>query len=117
MDILSVALDGQFTANAESRPSHLPQALQDYKNLELDKLDASALQAVHDELAYQILGVCQDIAKSDALRTQLESDKATFEAVVTNLAGHTQRVRRDEIAQFNKKNRRTSRYGKFKWTK
>ncbi|SCU92737.1 LAME_0F01266g1_1 [Lachancea meyersii CBS 8951] len=95
-----------------------PIAVSDLRSKELDSLNDSDLSVVHDQLIDAILTTCRNLREKDALRAQLIADKNTFEDLVTNLIGHTQRLRRDEIAQFNKKNRKSSKYSrKFKWVR
>ncbi|CUS22935.1 LAQU0S07e03532g1_1 [Lachancea quebecensis] len=84
---------------------------------DLEQLDTEALRHVHDNLLDAVLAVCQEIGGTAAVRSELEADKSMYEGLVTNLVGHTQRLRRDEIADFNKKHKRGSKYGKFKWVR
>lgn len=95
-----------------------PRPCNELTALKLDILDANELESIHDELLCVIDRVYHDLREQLALQNELEADKTTFEDVVTNLVGHTQRLRRDEIAAYNKKHGRSSKHGrKFRWVR
>lgn len=70
---------------------------------------------LHDELCNVIDLVVLELRRLEETRLQLEADKKTFERVITNLSGHTQRLQRDEIAHYNKKKSRHNRWHRFSW--
>ncbi|SCU87558.1 LAMI_0D06546g1_1 [Lachancea mirantina] len=93
-------------------------ALEDLLRSIPDQLPSDQLLKLHDQLVFAILHCVNDIRTDLAQQRELENDIRTYEAVVTNLMGHTQRVRRHEIARYNAKHKRTSRYGfNFKWVR
>ncbi|CAR23369.1 Laa2p [Lachancea thermotolerans CBS 6340] len=110
---LSRVCGDKFSANNKSPV----QKIESLEAKDLEQLDTEALRRTHDELLDAVLAVCQEIGGTAAVRSELEADKSMYEGLVTNLVGHTQRLRRDEIADFNKKHRRGSKYGKFKWVR
>ncbi|CAI1809742.1 hypothetical protein SEUBUCD646_0B01100 [Saccharomyces eubayanus] len=85
---------------------HIPQLLAaDYTDM-----DGEALRRYHDRLCQSIDFL---VSKSKSLKKKqqdLLNDKTTFENVVTNLTGHTQRLQRDEIALYNKKRSKKKRF-------
>ncbi|GCE99844.1 hypothetical protein ZYGM_002782 [Zygosaccharomyces mellis] len=69
------------------------------------------LQEYHDKLCQTIDLLLLRLQDAHAEQLNLIKDKTTFENVVTNLTGHTQRLYRDEVAFYNKhKNRRKNRF-------
>ena len=99
-------------AEATQRESlaRIPELLQRSASLE-DEQDS----ALHDELCNVIDLVVAELRGLAETQARLETDKKTFERVITNLSGHTQRLQRDEIAQFNKKKSRHGRWHRFSW--
>lgn len=76
-----------------------------------DKVDD--LQLYHDKLCQSIdllLGRLQELQRQEY---DLIKDKTTFENVVTNLTGHTQRLYRDEVALYNK--HKHKKKNRFSW--
>ncbi|SCV00593.1 LANO_0F07646g1_1 [Lachancea nothofagi CBS 11611] len=101
----------------ERLPTPKPTALE-LKIKDIDSLNEQELSETHDQLIDALLAVCGTIHEIREVRAQLDADKEMFEDLVTNLVGHTQRIRRDEIAKYNKKNKRSLKYGKkFKWVR
>lgn len=70
------------------------------------------LKIHHDTLCHAIDVLFVELRELNKRQLGLVKDKTTFENVVTNLTGHTQRLYRDEIALYNKKVRRKN---KFRW--
>lgn len=66
----------------------------------------------HDKLCNMIDKLVLQLKSIKQEQNELMKDKITFENVVTNLSGHTQRLQRDEIALYNKKMKR-KRKNKF----
>ncbi|SCU84602.1 LAFA_0D10880g1_1 [Lachancea sp. 'fantastica'] len=88
------------------------------RSIDIDSLDTHSLNNAHNQLIDAILTVCQEIRENDINRERLIEEKGTFEDLLTNLIGHTQRLHRDEIAEFNRKKKSGSKYGrKFKWVR
>ncbi|CCC66903.1 hypothetical protein NCAS_0A03450 [Naumovozyma castellii] len=73
------------------------------------------LQEYHDQLCNSIDLLIERLRKLKQNQRDLEKDKTTFENVITNLTGHTQRLQRDEIALYNKKKQKQKRK-MFSWT-
>lgn len=67
------------------------------------EFDHNDLQKYHDELCNAVDSQVIKLKALTTLQQDLLNDKTTFESVVTNLSGHTQRLQRDEIALYNKK--------------
>ena len=85
---------------------HIPQLLM----ADFTSMDEESLRQYHDTLCQSIDFL---VGKSRSLKKQqrdLLKDKTTFENVVTNLTGHTQRLQRDEIALYNKKRNKKKRF-------
>ncbi|CAD6598007.1 XXYS1_4_G0016280.mRNA.1.CDS.1 [Saccharomyces cerevisiae] len=85
---------------------HIPQLLM----ADFTSMDEESLRQYHDTLCQSIDFL---VSKSRSLKKQqrdLLKDKTTFENVVTNLTGHTQRLQRDEIALYNKKRSKKKRF-------
>ncbi|AJQ15678.1 CPA_1a_G0001890.mRNA.1.CDS.1 [Saccharomyces cerevisiae] len=85
---------------------HIPQLLM----ADFTSMDKESLRQYHDTLCQSIDFL---VSKSRSLKKQqrdLLKDKTTFENVVTNLTGHTQRLQRDEIALYNKKRNKKKRF-------
>ncbi|AJP85816.1 BMC_2a_G0002110.mRNA.1.CDS.1 [Saccharomyces cerevisiae] len=85
---------------------HIPQLLM----VDFTSMDEESLRQYHDTLCQSIDFL---VSKSRSLKKQqrdLLKDKTTFENVVTNLTGHTQRLQRDEIALYNKKRNKKKRF-------
>ncbi|CAI4252159.1 BAQ_1a_G0002000.mRNA.1.CDS.1 [Saccharomyces cerevisiae] len=85
---------------------HIPQLLM----ADFTSMDEESLRQYHDTLCQSIDFL---VSKSRSLKKQqrdLLKDKTTFENVVTNLTGHTQRLQRDEIALYNKKRNKKKRF-------
>ncbi|KAG0662456.1 hypothetical protein C6P44_002246 [Monosporozyma unispora] len=68
-----------------------------------DTITTEQLQQYHDELCNLIDSQAIKLKSLNRIQDGLTHDKVTFENVVTNLSGHTQRLQRDEIALYNKK--------------
>lgn len=78
------------------------------------KVDADgALTEYHDALCHAIDVLFVELHKLMEREAALRIDKTTFENVITNLTGHTQRLYRDEVALYNKRIKRRS---KFSWS-
>lgn len=85
---------------------HIPQLL----TADFTDMDEESLRQYHDTLCQSIDFL---VSKSRTLKKKqrdLLKDKTTFENVVTNLTGHTQRLQRDEIALYNKKRSKKKRF-------
>ncbi|EJS44574.1 YBL010C [Saccharomyces arboricola H-6] len=85
---------------------HIPQLL----SANFTNMDEESLRQYHDMLCQSIDFL---VSKSKFLKKKqqdLLKDKTTFENVVTNLTGHTQRLQRDEIALYNKKRNKKKRF-------
>lgn len=70
------------------------------------------LQKYHDQLCHAVDVLFGKLKQLQEQQELLISDKTTFENVVTNLTGHTQRLYRDEVALYNKKLKKRN---KFSW--
>lgn len=81
------------------------------KYLAIDPDNVKDLKGYHDALCHAIDVLFVNLQHLSQKESSLVSDKTTFESVVTNLTGHTQRLHRDEIAFYNKKMRRKSKFG------
>lgn len=66
----------------------------------------------HDQLCNAVDDLFSKLRKLREQHASLLSDKNTFETVVTNLTGHTQRHYRNEVALYNKKIKKRN---KFSW--
>lgn len=88
--------------NSEVPHKEIPDllAISDFSSMTEDKI-----KIVHDQLIDAIGHVLKDISDLNLEEKELLDDKSTFEQVVTNLVGHTQRLRREEIASYKKKNK------------
>lgn len=64
--------------------------------------NAVNLQEIHDKICHAIDVLFAKLAHLQEIQDDLTKDKNTFESVVTNLTGHTQRLYRDEVAFYNK---------------
>ncbi|CAR29489.1 hypothetical protein ZYGR_0AD01710 [Zygosaccharomyces rouxii] len=73
------------------------------------------LQGYHDKLCQSIDLLLIKLQESRAEQIDLVKDKTTFENVVTNLTGHTQRLYRDEVAFYNKHKNKNKRKNRFSW--
>lgn len=73
---------------------------------------ADDLSEYHDALCNAIDVLFVELRQLNDRQAALMSDKDTFESVITNLTGHTQRLYRDEVALYNKRIKKKS---KFKW--
>lgn len=69
----------------------------------------------HDQLCNIIDQLIVELKELKSNEMKLNEDKKTFEHVVTNLSGHTQRLQRDEIALFNKKKHNNNKWHRFSW--
>ncbi|SMN20973.1 similar to Saccharomyces cerevisiae YBL010C Putative protein of unknown function [Maudiozyma saulgeensis] len=69
----------------------------------------------HDMLCNAIDLLILELRSLYERQLELEADKQTYERVITNLSGHTQRLQRDEIAMFNKKKTQYKRWHRFSW--
>lgn len=69
------------------------------------------LREYHDKVCQSIDLLLERLQELHIKQADLVKDKTTFENVVTNLTGHTQRLYRDEVALYNKhKNKRKNRF-------
>ncbi|BAP71157.1 uncharacterized protein YBL010C [Kluyveromyces marxianus] len=75
-------------------------AMQEFSSVPLEKLTV-----VHDQLIDAIEKVQNEINTLKAEERELLKDKETYEELITNLVGHTQRIRREEIAEYKKKHK------------
>lgn len=69
----------------------------------ISTMDRSEFLKYHDQLCQAIDSQVVKMKTLNKCQDDLTHDKVTFENVVTNLSGHTQRLQRDEIALYNKK--------------
>lgn len=69
----------------------------------IDNIIDEKLIEYHDNLCNMIDKLVLQLKLIKQEQIELIKDKITFENVVTNLSGHTQRLQRDEIALYNKK--------------
>ncbi|CEP60493.1 Laa2p LALA0_S01e12156g [Lachancea lanzarotensis] len=99
-------------------PEHASLTVAELRSIDLESLNAASLYNTHNQLIDAILTVCRDIRENEIVRERLIEEKGTFEDLLTNLIGHTQRLHRDEIAEFNRKKKKGFKYGKkFKWVR
>ncbi|KAG0669509.1 hypothetical protein C6P45_003741 [Maudiozyma exigua] len=70
----------------------------------------------HDTLCNAIDLLIVELRSLHEKQLQLETDKQTYERVITNLSGHTQRLQRDEIAMFNRKKSQYKKWHRFSWS-
>ncbi|KAL3231694.1 Uncharacterized protein RNJ44_00229 [Nakaseomyces bracarensis] len=92
----------------EYQEKQIPQLLM----VRPETLPKKELEEYHDQICNAIDALIVALKQLEVRQSNLTSDKTTFENVVTNLTGHTQRLQRDEIALYNKhKNRRK----RFSW--
>ncbi|QLL32933.1 hypothetical protein HG536_0D04550 [Torulaspora globosa] len=70
------------------------------------------LTEYHDALCREIDILLVELRQLNDRQAALMTDKSTFESVITNLTGHTQRLYRDEVALYNKRIKKKSR---FRW--
>lgn len=98
-------------------PVFLHNEVEEQKEKEIPELLATSpgevgnLQEYHDRLCQSIDLLLTKLQESRDEQSDLIKDKTTFENVVTNLIGHTQRLYRDEVAFYNKhKNKRKNRF-------
>lgn len=80
----------------------VPELLDWNKNVN-ESMTSEQLKRYHDELCNMIDLQALKLKALNHIQDDLTHDKVTFENVVTNLSGHTQRLQRDEIALYNKK--------------
>lgn len=69
------------------------------------------LTEYHDALCHAIDVVFVELRELNERRVGLMTDKTTFENVITNLTGHTQRLYRDEVALYNKRIKKRNKFG------
>lgn len=106
------------TYNSPLTPASLQAIQRQTEEKEIPKLLTTRLESVeklqdyHDKLCHAIDVLFVELQQLNKRQSDLEKDKTTFENVVTNLTGHTQRLYRDEIAIYN---RRHKRKNKFSW--
>lgn len=88
---------------------HVPSLLA----VKMDSIQsAKEMEQYHDKLCNAIDALIVTLKQIELQQANLTADKTTYENVVTNLTGHTQRLQRDEIELYNKhKNRRK----RFSW--
>lgn len=80
----------------------VPMLLDWNKNVN-ESMTVEQLKKYHDELCNMIDLQAVKLKALNHVQDNLTHDKVTFENVVTNLSGHTQRLQRDEIALYNEK--------------
>lgn len=80
--------------------------------LEQSEEDVEDWQSYHDQLCHAVDVLFGKLRKLQEQQRGLLSDKNTFEDVVLNLTGHTQRLYRDQVALYNKKLKKKN---KFSW--
>ncbi|CAI4054865.1 hypothetical protein N7582_000187 [Saccharomyces uvarum] len=85
---------------------HIPQLLA----ADFTGMDGESLRQYHDTLCQSIDFLVSKSKLMKKKQQDLLNDKTTFENVVTNLTGHTQRLQRDEIALYNKKRSKKKRF-------
>ncbi|CCD22486.1 Laa2p NDAI_0A03290 [Naumovozyma dairenensis CBS 421] len=77
-----------------------------------NETDIIGLQEYHDELCNSIDTIVEKLKSLKQEQKSLVNDKTTYENVITNLSGHTQRLQRDEIELYN---RRKQKKKLFSW--
>lgn len=108
----------KITYNSPLTPASLQAIQKQEEEKEIPRLLTTPLDGVkdlqdyHDKLCHAIDVLFVELQQLDKRQADLENDKTTFENVVTNLTGHTQRLYRDEIAIYNRRNKRKN---KFSW--
>ena len=91
--------------------SRIPTLLKSQDNDNNDKTSEN----YHDTLCNAIDLLIVELRSLHEKQLQLEADKQTYERVITNLSGHTQRLQRDEIAMFNRKKSQYKKWHRFSW--
>ncbi|SJM87748.1 uncharacterized protein ZBIST_3937 [Zygosaccharomyces bailii] len=81
--------------------------------LALSPDEVDDLQLYHDKLCQSIDLLLARLQELQIQQSDLMKDKTTFENVVTNLTGHTQRLYRDEVALYNK--HKQKKKNRFSW--
>lgn len=81
----------------------------------LKSQDETSSENYHDTLCNAIDLLIVELRSLHERQLQLETDKQTYEHVITNLSGHTQRLQRDEIAMFNRKKSQYKKWHRFSW--
>ena len=76
---------------------------------DLLEMNDKELQMAIEKLEIQVSMVEKYLAVWDDEKTKLEEDRKTFESVVENLVGHTQRLRREETMKSLKKEKEKSK--------
>jgi len=84
-------------------------------NKSIDGNTTDDMDGYHDTICNAIDLLIVELRSLYEKQLQLENDKQTYERVITNLSGHTQRLQRDEIAMFNKKKTQYKRWHRFSW--
>lgn len=90
----------------EYQEKQIPQLLM----VRPESLDKKELEEYHDHVCNAIDALIATLKQLELRQSNLTTDKTTFENVVTNLTGHTQRLQRDEIALYNKQRNRRKRF-------
>lgn len=91
---------------AEYHEKRIPQLLL----VRPENLAKKELEEFHDQICNAIDALIVTLKQLEIRQSNLTTDKTTFENVVTNLTGHTQRLQRDEIALYNKRKNRRKRF-------
>ncbi|CDO95361.1 unnamed protein product [Kluyveromyces dobzhanskii CBS 2104] len=94
---------GYKKLNPEEVPDADLSQLLSYQDF--DSIPECELPVIHDQFLDAIETVLQELEGLKTEEQELLKDKATYEELITNLVGHTQRIRRDEIADFQKKHK------------
>lgn len=87
----------------------LDEEVEPIKLLEEDIIEGN-LKHTRDQLVLAINKIMKEIKENDTIKRNLLQDKVIYEDVITNLVGHTQRLRREEIALYNKKQKHKKRF-------
>lgn len=87
----------------------------DFKDLE--DMNQSDLQEYRDQLCNSIDVLCIKLQEINDKRQILNADKSIYENVITNLTGHTQRLYRTQLENYNKKKSKSKekKKKKFGW--
>lgn len=83
--------------------------------LDFNHMDSKFIQDYHDKLCHAIDYLVLQLKELNKTQQDLIHDKTTYENVVTNLSGHTQRLQRGQIALYNKKKQQQQRWSRFSW--
>lgn len=98
---------GYKKLNAEGVPDADLSQLLSYQDFQT--IPGNELPVIHDQLIDAIETVLLDLESLQNEEQELLKDKATYEELITNLVGHTQRIRREEIAEYQRKHKSKSK--------